>query len=104
VSEKKPIPFLQRFVFLDLFLFEHSYSGAIGGALSFGLTYPLTTISTRLQIQTKESKDPSDPTFYSGFLDALQKILTREGWKGLFPGVEGGVIATAATQGNSIDF
>ncbi|OMH79853.1 Peroxisomal membrane protein PMP47A [Zancudomyces culisetae] len=58
----------------------HAIAGAGGGLVSMGLTYPLFTISTRLQVQrTGERKDA-----YKGNLDVLKKILNEEGVAGLF--------------------
>ncbi|CEJ00181.1 hypothetical protein RMCBS344292_14246 [Rhizopus microsporus] len=58
----------------------HALSGAGGGIVSMVLTYPLVSISSRLQVQKNDaSKDA-----YKNTLDAFFKILAKEGPKGLY--------------------
>jgi hypothetical protein len=53
----------------------HAIAGAGGGILSMALTYPLITLSTRSQVDSK--------TRISQF-QALNQILKTEGTKGLY--------------------
>jgi len=71
-------------------------SGAIGGALSYAITCPLSTVSTRLQVQVKDTSDKSN---YKGLTDAFVKIVKNEGWKGLYAGLGAAVFATTISQG-----
>ncbi|KAG1169695.1 hypothetical protein G6F70_008192 [Rhizopus microsporus] len=58
----------------------HALSGAGGGIVSMVLTYPLVSISSRLQVQKNDaSKDA-----YKNTLDAFFKILAKEGPKGVY--------------------
>jgi len=62
--------------------------GAIGGMFAYSLTYPLAIISTRLQVQKKE-----------GGSQTIGKIISSEGWKGLYGGLKTGLFGVAVTQG-----
>ncbi|KAF8945713.1 hypothetical protein BGZ52_009415, partial [Haplosporangium bisporale] len=58
----------------------HAIAGAGGGIISMALTYPLITISSRLQVQKdKKSKDA-----YKSGADAVRKIVAKEGIAGLY--------------------
>ncbi|KAJ2157918.1 hypothetical protein GGF46_004154 [Coemansia sp. RSA 552] len=62
----------------------HAISGAGSSALALFLIYPLDTIKTRLQVQTRTGNDEQalkDP------LDAVRKIVLREGVGGLYAGL-----------------
>ncbi|ORE00890.1 mitochondrial carrier [Rhizopus microsporus var. microsporus] len=73
----------------------HALSGAGGGIVSMVLTYPLVSISSRLQVQKNDaSKDA-----YKNTLDAFFKILAKEGPKGLYSGLSSGVFGIAITNG-----
>merc|ERR1712000_684379 len=50
-------------------------AGAGGGLLSMVLTYPLITLSTRAQVESKKAE--------SNFLAAVQNIIAREGASGI---------------------
>ncbi|KAG8419056.1 hypothetical protein J3459_011550 [Metarhizium acridum] len=52
----------------------NALAGAGGGILSMVLTYPLITLSTRAQVESKKAQ--------SKFIDAVQKIVAREGIPG----------------------
>lgn len=58
------------------------------------LTYPLNTISSRLQVQhTSGSKS------YQSGIDALKKILNTEGLAGLYSGLDSALLGIAVTNG-----
>ncbi|KAJ8071421.1 hypothetical protein OCU04_001742 [Sclerotinia nivalis] len=68
----------------------HALSGAGGGILSMALTYPLITLSTRAQIESKRAD--------SGFLDAVKHIMEREGIKGLYAGLDSALFGISVTN------
>ncbi|GAA5816341.1 hypothetical protein MFLAVUS_009869 [Mucor flavus] len=73
----------------------HALSGAGGGIVSMALTYPLVSISSRLQVQKNDdSKDA-----YKNTVDAFVKILAKEGPKGLYSGLSSGIFGIAITNG-----
>jgi adenine nucleotide transporter 17 len=53
----------------------HAIAGAGGGILSMALTYPLITLSTRSQVDSKTKISQ---------LEALKQIIKQEGTKGLY--------------------
>ncbi|KAI8868425.1 mitochondrial carrier [Ramicandelaber brevisporus] len=84
----------------------HALAGAGGGIISMALTYPLITISSRLQVQRSSSKsDGSAATTspsaaqYRSAMDALHKIIASEGISGLFAGLESALVGNAVTNG-----
>ncbi|KAK0748538.1 peroxisomal membrane protein PMP47A [Apiosordaria backusii] len=70
----------------------HALAGAGGGILSMALTYPLITLSTRAQV---ESKRPGSET---AFLAAVQKIVAREGVSGLYSGLSSALFGISVTN------
>ncbi|CZR53902.1 peroxisomal membrane protein PMP47B [Phialocephala subalpina] len=68
----------------------HALSGAGGGILSMALTYPLITLSTRAQVESKRAD--------SGFLDAVQRIVQREGVTGLYAGLDSALFGISVTN------
>lgn len=54
------------------------------------LTYPLITLSTRAQVESKRAS--------SGFLDAVQKIVAREGVTGLYAGLDSALFGISVTN------
>ncbi|KAG0750410.1 hypothetical protein G6F60_000488 [Rhizopus arrhizus] len=73
----------------------HALSGAGGGIVSMALTYPLVSISSRLQVQ----KNDTEKDAYKNTLDAFFKILAKEGPKGLYSGLSSGIFGIAVTNG-----
>ncbi|KAF9541049.1 hypothetical protein EC957_003437 [Mortierella hygrophila] len=72
----------------------HAIAGAGGGIISMALTYPLITISSRLQVQkNKESKDA-----YKNGLDAVKKIIAKEGISGLYSGLDSALFGISLTN------
>lgn len=68
----------------------HALAGAGGGLLSMALTYPLITLSTRAQVESKKSD--TNP------LAAARKILAREGVRGLYAGLESALFGITVTN------
>ncbi len=65
-------------------------SGAGGGAISLGLTFPLYTIITKLQVRSN----------YRGPIDALLHTLREEGWTSLYAGMTPALLGNTYAQGN----
>ncbi|KID91576.1 Mitochondrial carrier domain protein [Metarhizium guizhouense ARSEF 977] len=68
----------------------HALAGAGGGILSMVLTYPLITLSTRAQVESKKAE--------SKFIDAVQKIVAREGISGLYAGINSALFGISVTN------
>ncbi|KAI5800272.1 putative peroxisomal membrane protein PMP47A [Peziza echinospora] len=68
----------------------HAISGAGGGVLSMLLTYPLITLSTRSQVESKRA--------HSTVLDATRRIIQREGISGLYAGLDSAVFGISVTN------
>ncbi|KAF9585837.1 hypothetical protein BGW38_000514 [Lunasporangiospora selenospora] len=72
----------------------HAIAGAGGGIISMALTYPLITISSRQQVQKNgKSKDA-----YKSTLDAVQKIVAKEGIAGLYSGLDSALFGISLTN------
>ncbi|KAJ9089701.1 hypothetical protein DSO57_1010198 [Entomophthora muscae] len=71
----------------------HALSGAGGGIISMFLTYPLSTISSRFQVQTS-NEEKSWSTIV-----ALKKIIKEEGVLSLYSGLDSALIGVAVTNG-----
>jgi adenine nucleotide transporter 17 len=68
----------------------HALAGAGGGILSMILTYPLVTLSTRAQVESKKEE--------SRFIEAVQKIIAREGVSGLYSGINSALFGISVTN------
>ncbi|KAL1968752.1 hypothetical protein VTN77DRAFT_1578 [Rasamsonia byssochlamydoides] len=68
----------------------HALAGAGGGILSMVLTYPLITLSTRAQVESKRAQ--------SSTLDAVRRIIQREGIGGLYSGLESALFGISVTN------
>ncbi|QPH06151.1 hypothetical protein C2857_004419 [Epichloe festucae Fl1] len=68
----------------------HALAGAGGGILSMVLTYPLITLSTRAQVESKKAE--------SKFTDAVQRIVAREGVAGLYSGISSALFGISVTN------
>lgn len=69
---------------------NHALAGAGGGLLSMALTYPLITLSTRSQVEAKKSQ--------SSMLEAIKRIVDREGVSGLFAGLDSALFGISVTN------
>ncbi|KAI2615164.1 mitochondrial carrier [Hypoxylon sp. NC1633] len=68
----------------------HALAGAGGGILSMVLTYPLVTLSTRAQVESKRAE--------TAFLAAVRQIVAREGVSGLYAGLDSAVFGISVTN------
>ncbi|KAK3683883.1 mitochondrial carrier domain-containing protein [Podospora appendiculata] len=68
----------------------HALAGAGGGILSMALTYPLITLSTRAQVESRRAE--------TAFLAAVQKIVAREGISGLYSGLSSALFGISVTN------
>ncbi|KAL8397560.1 hypothetical protein RB594_004317 [Gaeumannomyces avenae] len=68
----------------------HALAGAGGGILSMVLTYPLITLSTRAQVESKRAE--------SAFLEAARRIVAREGASGLYAGLSSALFGISVTN------
>ncbi|KLU81582.1 peroxisomal membrane protein PMP47A [Magnaporthiopsis poae ATCC 64411] len=68
----------------------HALAGAGGGILSMVLTYPLITLSTRAQVESKRAE--------SAFLEAVRRIVAREGASGLYAGLSSALFGISVTN------
>ncbi|KAL9022105.1 MAG: hypothetical protein Q9185_000723 [Variospora sp. 1 TL-2023] len=68
----------------------HALAGAGGGLLSMTLTYPLITLSTRAQLESKRA--------HSSTYDAVRRIVQREGVTGLYSGLESALFGISVTN------
>ncbi|KAL2041680.1 hypothetical protein N7G274_005464 [Stereocaulon virgatum] len=68
----------------------HALAGAGGGLLSLTLTYPLITLSTRAQVESKRAQ--------SSTYDAVRRIVQREGIAGLYSGLDSALFGITVTN------
>ncbi|KAJ4306662.1 hypothetical protein N0V88_000026 [Collariella sp. IMI 366227] len=68
----------------------HALAGAGGGVLSMALTYPLITLSTRAQVESKRAS--------TTFLAAIHHIVAREGISGLYSGMSSALFGISVTN------
>ena len=68
----------------------HALAGAGGGLLSMALTYPLITLSTRAQVESKKAQ--------TNALEAAQRIIAREGISGLYAGLDSALFGISVTN------
>jgi adenine nucleotide transporter 17 len=68
----------------------HALAGAGGGLLSMILTYPLITLSTRAQVESKKAE--------SNFSEAVGNIIAREGISGLYAGINSALFGISITN------
>ncbi|KAF6219855.1 hypothetical protein HO133_003680 [Letharia lupina] len=68
----------------------HALAGAGGGLLSMTLTYPLITLSTRAQVESKRAQ--------SSTYDAIRRIVHREGVTGLYSGLDSALFGISVTN------
>ncbi|KAI9886055.1 MAG: ubiquinol-cytochrome c reductase core subunit 1 [Watsoniomyces obsoletus] len=68
----------------------HALAGAGGGLASMALTYPLITLSTRAQVESRRAQ--------TSVLDAVRRIVQREGIAGLYAGLESALFGISVTN------
>ncbi|VVT53039.1 uncharacterized protein SAPINGB_P003373 [Magnusiomyces paraingens] len=93
----------------------HALAGAGGGALSMVVTYPLITLSTRAQTESRRSKkEQADAAQRAGSataaedeasvkrptsaLEAARQIIQREGVSGLYSGLDSALFGISVTN------
>jgi solute carrier family 25 (peroxisomal adenine nucleotide transporter), member 17 len=69
---------------------EYALAGAGGGLLAMTLTYPLITLSTRAQVESKRAD--------SSTIAAVRHIITREGISGLYAGLDSALFGISITN------
>ncbi|KAF9886805.1 ADP/ATP carrier protein [Aspergillus nanangensis] len=77
-------------------------AGATGAVLANAMVYPLDLIKTKLQVQVKKAADSGaegdDSEHYKSTLDAITKIIDRDGVEGLYSGMFGSLLGVASTN------
>ncbi|KAH8431790.1 putative peroxisomal carrier protein [Aspergillus melleus] len=77
-------------------------AGATGAVLANAIVYPLDLVKTKLQVQVKSAADSKDGQAneeqYKSTLDAINKIMEREGIEGLYSGIAGSLLGVASTN------
>ncbi|KAG6004893.1 hypothetical protein E4U21_000620 [Claviceps maximensis] len=77
-------------------------AGATGAVLANALVYPLDIVKTRLQVQVRSDKigtsSTSDRPHYNSTWDAMSRIVTDDGVRGLYAGINGSLIGVASTN------
>lgn len=68
----------------------HALAGAGGGLAAMALTYPLITLSTRAQVESKKA--------HTSTLDAARHIIAREGVGGLYSGLDSALFGISVTN------
>lgn len=68
----------------------HALAGAGGGLLAMTLTYPLITLSTRAQVESKRADTST--------LAAVRHIINREGISGLYSGLDSALFGISVTN------
>lgn len=68
----------------------HALAGAGGGLLAMTLTYPLITLSTRAQVESKRADTST--------LAAIRHIVSREGVSGLYSGLDSALFGISVTN------
>jgi len=82
----------------------HATSGALSVVVASSLLYPIDTVRTKLQVQSKQdAKAVSEDQYYHSAFDAFVKIVKAEGISGLYVGLPGSLVAGAA-QGFGFNF
>ena len=68
----------------------HALAGAGGGLLAMTLTYPLITLSTRAQVESKRADTST--------IEAVKHIINREGLSGLYAGLDSALFGISVTN------
>lgn len=80
MSENQPLPFVYQFG-----------AGAIAGVSEILVMYPLDMVKTRMQLQVSGGHG----THYTGVVDCLKKIISREGPTRLYKGISSPILMEA---------
>lgn len=85
--------------------FGDAVAGSLGAVFANAVVYPLDIVKTRIQVQKRrESNDAKadasqqdiDGEHYTSALDAMEKMIKKEGITGLYAGIGGGLFGTAS--------
>lgn len=77
-------------------VFENVYNfalGSVAGAFGATVVYPIDLVKTRMQNQRKAA--PGHQLLYANSLDCFRKVISREGFKGLYSGLGPQLIGVA---------
>lgn len=80
------------------------YAGAISGAVSKIIVYPMDTIKKRIQIQSVFGPSFGTSVVYNGMWDCLATTIRTEGVLGLYRGLFPSVLKTTLGSGLSFTF
>ncbi|KAJ5106141.1 hypothetical protein N7456_002816 [Penicillium angulare] len=75
-------------------------AGATGAVLANSIVYPLDLVKTKLQVQVKQkdSDGTDEEEHYESTIDAITKIVEKEGLTGLYSGIAGSLLGVASTN------
>ncbi|KAJ5688617.1 hypothetical protein N7462_003009 [Penicillium macrosclerotiorum] len=76
-------------------------AGATGAVLANAMVYPLDLVKTKLQVQVKQTKGQETEEgvdHYDSTIDAITKIVEKEGVSGLYSGMMGSLLGVASTN------
>lgn len=78
----------------------HAVAGGVAGMAAIALFYPLSSVSTRLQVQAREVAAGSSTSRvpYKGTLDAFKRVTSEEGVFALYSGLKASLIGIAASN------
>jgi adenine nucleotide transporter 17 len=78
----------------------HAVAGGVAGMAAITLFYPLSSVSTRLQVQAREAAAGSqtNKTPYKGTWDAFKRVTKEEGVLAFYSGLKASLIGIAASN------
>ncbi|KAK5574876.1 hypothetical protein RB653_010130 [Dictyostelium firmibasis] len=80
----------------------HAFAGGVAGMAAIALTYPFSTVSTRLQVQQKKQQQGQQSEIttvpYKNSVDAFKRIIKEENWKTLYSGLKSALIGIGASS------
>lgn len=85
--------------------FGDALAGSLGAVFANAVVYPLDIVKTRIQVQKRRvgneekldgSAASTDGEHYTSALDAMRKMIDKEGITGLYAGIAGGLVGTAS--------
>ncbi|KAN0033431.1 hypothetical protein ACTA71_002858 [Dictyostelium dimigraforme] len=80
----------------------HAIAGGVAGMAAIALTYPFSTVSTRLQVQQKKQQQGQQSEIttvpYKNSVDAFKRIIKEENWKTLYSGLKSALIGIGASS------
>ncbi|EGC29884.1 hypothetical protein DICPUDRAFT_93080 [Dictyostelium purpureum] len=80
----------------------HAMAGGVAGMATIALTYPFSTVSTRLQVQQKKQQQKQQGEIqavpYKNSIDAFKRIIKEEHWTTLYSGLKSALIGIGASS------